>query len=449
MKKLLILLLIVPIAGICQTKEGLEICILSQELSSRFSNSTKADEALDKILSVVSLAKNFTLVPCDKINNAQAWSYKGERYILYDKAFMKAINSKTNNWSNLTILAHEVGHHLNNHTIDLTMLEIVSQKSKKLLRKQELEADEFAGNIMAKLGAPINEVLKIGEIFLDGDDTYSTHPSRSKRIASLTKGYNKGNIVVKEKIVYVESKKGISNIESLSTQSSDNNPVLKKLKAERVLVKCGDWFREDKKGYFTDDRGWHSFTKGEMIGQTNIFLYVPLLQVEYNDIGKPYDPDGELKSFDINEYARLNLFPNSSEYMPLVHFGFKEKGFVNINYNNPSKNPKPHKGTISLYYDFSIINSKGEVILNGTDEDAPRSRANENEYRKRKFFINSLKKGSKLLIKPSRLTIWDGNGYKPNRTYRTEKISDFNLKDIIFVYSLKGSSEAIPFKFTQ
>jgi Zn-dependent peptidase ImmA (M78 family) len=159
MKKLLLVLLFVPLVSFGQTKEGLQLCILSQDLSNNFSNSIIAEEGLNKILSVVSLAKNFTLVSCDKINNAEAWSYKGERYILYDKAFMKSINSKTNNWSNLTILAHEVGHHLNNHTIDLTMLKLVSAKSKDLKRKQELEADEFAGNIMAKLDAPLSEVL--------------------------------------------------------------------------------------------------------------------------------------------------------------------------------------------------------------------------------------------------------------------------------------------------
>lgn len=85
--------------------------------------------------------------------------------------------------------------------------------------------------------------------------------------------------------------------------------------------------------------------------------------------------------------------------------------------------------------------------MNGKDTDATRSEDSYDGYKKRKIFINSLKKGSKLLIKPSRLIIWDGTGYKPNYTYKTERIGTVDLKDIIFVYSLKGSSQAIPFKF--
>ena len=33
---------------------------------------------------------------CSEINNAIATTYKGIRYILYDKAFMRLINSRTN-----------------------------------------------------------------------------------------------------------------------------------------------------------------------------------------------------------------------------------------------------------------------------------------------------------------------------------------------------------------
>ncbi|WP_188616342.1 hypothetical protein [Cloacibacterium rupense] len=40
------------------------------------------------------------------------------RYIVYDKPFLDEIskNVKTN-WSNTMILAHEIGHHLNGHTL--------------------------------------------------------------------------------------------------------------------------------------------------------------------------------------------------------------------------------------------------------------------------------------------------------------------------------------------
>tara|TARA_Y200000002_G_scaffold371995_1_gene369303 strand:- start:146 stop:1525 length:1380 start_codon:yes stop_codon:yes gene_type:complete len=192
MKKLILLLLIVPMMSVGQTKEELELCFFAQTNS--FSSDNEADNALDRILGVIGASKNFVLTPCSEINNALATSYKGIRYILYDKAFMRLINSRTNDWSSLTILAQEVGHHINGHALDLTMYAggVVEAKSLAAKRKQELEADEFAGFIMAKLGAPLNQVESaIALISSDKDDTYSTHPSKSKRLNAVRKGYNK------------------------------------------------------------------------------------------------------------------------------------------------------------------------------------------------------------------------------------------------------------------
>jgi len=154
---------------------------------------SEAENALDKILNTIGASKNFVLTPCSEINNAAATSYKGIRYILYDKEFMQLINSRTNNWSSLAILAHEVGHHINGHALDITMYAggVVEAKSLANKRKQELEADEFAGFIMAKLGADLNSALSFTNIFTDKDDTYSTHPSKSKRVNAVRKGFNK------------------------------------------------------------------------------------------------------------------------------------------------------------------------------------------------------------------------------------------------------------------
>ncbi|MDB4152665.1 tetratricopeptide repeat protein [Flavobacteriaceae bacterium] len=44
---------------------------------------------------------------------------------------------------------------------------------------------------MAKLGADLNSALSFTNIFNDKDDTYSTHPSISKRINAVRKGFNK------------------------------------------------------------------------------------------------------------------------------------------------------------------------------------------------------------------------------------------------------------------
>jgi len=191
MKKLLILLLLVPIFSFGQTKDELQLCLAMQP--SNFMSDSEAENVLDKILNTIGASANFVLIPCSEINNAAATSYKGIRYILYDKEFMQLINSRTNDWASLAILAHEVGHHINGHSLDILLMaaDVVETKSLENKRKQELEADEFAGFVLAKLGADLNSALSFTNIFTDKDDTYSTHPSKSKRVNAVKKGFNK------------------------------------------------------------------------------------------------------------------------------------------------------------------------------------------------------------------------------------------------------------------
>ena len=195
MQKLIIILLFIPIVSFGQDygndSDALKLCTAFQTNS--FISDSKADNALDRILSVIGASKRFVLQPCDNINNAVATSYKGIRYILYDRDFMDSLDSG-DNWSNLFILAHEVGHHINGHSLDLVLYaaEVVEPESLANQRKQELEADEFAGFVLAKLGGPISAANQtISSISTNSDDSYSTHPSRDKRLKAVSKGYYK------------------------------------------------------------------------------------------------------------------------------------------------------------------------------------------------------------------------------------------------------------------
>ena len=175
-------------------KDAANLCIALQGNS--FSSDKAADNALDRILSVIGASKRFILQPCSEISNAVAVSYKGIRYILYDREFMNELNSNSNSWSSLSILAHEVGHHINGHSVDVILYatDAVDSKSLAEKRQQELEADEFSGFIMAKLGASLNQASGvIDNLSSNSDDSYSTHPSRDKRLNAIRTGYNKGN----------------------------------------------------------------------------------------------------------------------------------------------------------------------------------------------------------------------------------------------------------------
>ena len=181
-------------------KDALRLCSVLQ--SNSFSSNSAAEDALERILGTIGASKRFVLQPCSNTNNAVATSYKGIRYILYDPEFMNSLNYGSN-WGNLFILAHEVGHHINGHSLDLVLYAADAVESVSLAqsRQQELEADEFAGFVLAKLGGPIsaaNEV--ISKISNNSDDSYNTHPSRNKRLNAVTKGYNLG--IGKKAIVY-------------------------------------------------------------------------------------------------------------------------------------------------------------------------------------------------------------------------------------------------------
>jgi len=208
MKKLLLIFLCVPFIGFgqaCQygsSADASELCDFYQ--SRGFATYRNADIALDKILDVTGMAKRFVLKECNDISNCLATTYKGIRYILYDRDFMDAIATRTNSWSSISILAHEIGHHVNGHTLggETTLSES---------RQMEIEADEYSGFVMFKLGASLSQAQEAIRVYgSDKDDSYSTHPSRNKRLRAIERGYNKAKGQGSNNSIYTESNSELS-----------------------------------------------------------------------------------------------------------------------------------------------------------------------------------------------------------------------------------------------
>ena len=188
--------------------ESMRLCA-SLTSGSNFSSSTRASQGLDDILNSIGASKRFVLQPCN-VNNASAITIKGIRYILYDPDFMNSVTNYSD-WGNTFILAHEVGHHINGHTMDavLLMADVVDPQSLSERRVQELEADEFAGFVIAKLGGPLsactNVIYRISD---NSSDALSDHPSRNKRLAAVKRGYAKAQN--QEEISKDRSKKALA-----------------------------------------------------------------------------------------------------------------------------------------------------------------------------------------------------------------------------------------------
>jgi hypothetical protein len=136
-----------------------------------------ARAALDIIMKFTGLPQNFIIMSAD-IPNAAAIVYDTKRYIFYNPLFIQKIRNYTNSdWSAISILAHEIGHHLSGHTLD----NLGSRPSK------ELEADLFSGFVLYKMGASLDEATRAAQLV--NEYASATHPGRSDRIAAITKGW--------------------------------------------------------------------------------------------------------------------------------------------------------------------------------------------------------------------------------------------------------------------
>lgn len=147
------------------------------------SSSEAAREIIYSIVHSVGLKPNFEIREAD-IKNAVAISYKGRRFILYDAKFIQRIqHAAETDWAGVSILAHEIGHHLNGHTM------MGKGKDKPAL---ELEADEFSGFIMRQMGASLEEAQQAMKI-MASERGSSSHPGKKARLAAIEKGYIAAN----------------------------------------------------------------------------------------------------------------------------------------------------------------------------------------------------------------------------------------------------------------
>ncbi|WP_188767424.1 M48 family metalloprotease [Emticicia aquatilis] len=149
---------------------------------SQFSFRSKevAEKAVDEIVRRSGLKRNFYVMECPNTDNCFAAIQGQTRLIVYDGSFMKKANDLSkSDWGALSILAHEIGHHLQGHTI----IEGGSDPAK------ELEADEFSGFVMYQMGATLKDAqAAINKLTSDYDG--GTHPARPKRLAAIKKGFD-------------------------------------------------------------------------------------------------------------------------------------------------------------------------------------------------------------------------------------------------------------------
>lgn len=144
-----------------------------------FASSSEAKQYAQEIIRAVGLKPNFEVMPAN-VENAAAVVYGGKRYVLYNPTFINALVQKTGNkWAAVSVLAHEIGHHLNGHTV-------TTSGSHPAI---ELEADEFSGFVLRKMGASLADAQAAMKI-LAGQTASRTHPAQHDRLAYIAKGWH-------------------------------------------------------------------------------------------------------------------------------------------------------------------------------------------------------------------------------------------------------------------
>jgi len=141
-----------------------------------------AGEIIEMILETMGLQASFEVKKAN-VPNAAAVVYQGKRYILYNPSFIAAMNKAAGTpWASIAILAHEIGHHLNGHTLD----------GKGSLPAIELEADEFSGFVLRKMGASLSDAQVAMRIIASAKAT-RTHPAKNDRLMAIADGWNRAD----------------------------------------------------------------------------------------------------------------------------------------------------------------------------------------------------------------------------------------------------------------
>lgn len=147
------------------------------------SSSSGQRDVLREITEVVGLKPRFQLRATTEVQNAAAVVYGGQRYLLYNPQFVAAVNrAGRTDWAGISILAHEMGHHLNGHTL----------RPGGSNPADELEADEFSGFVLRKMGASLAQA-QAGMAVVSDEEASPTHPGRSSRLASIGEGWQRAS----------------------------------------------------------------------------------------------------------------------------------------------------------------------------------------------------------------------------------------------------------------
>jgi len=155
-------------------------------------SSNKAREIVAKILKQIGLPTEFDVRMGDIDDNValSTISPTFDKEIILNEKVVNRINfnGSWGDFEDIFIIAHEIGHHLSTNHVDFVESRLQS----------EVVADEFAGFVLNKLGASLNDI----SVILSSVDELGcdTHPPRNTRIMAASHGWENAETQKKDNI---------------------------------------------------------------------------------------------------------------------------------------------------------------------------------------------------------------------------------------------------------
>ena len=173
-----------PVAFVCNYT-GTRPPAISCDYNPQAASIGYAGRVVDRILKPIGLMQNFKVMECPDTRNCFATVLNGQRYIIYDAAFMQQLQDATEtDWTATSIMAHEIGHHLQGHTL----------QAGGSSHQKELEADRFSGFVLHQLGATLDESL-IAIRTIGAVQPSASHPGRAARLTAIQKGWSEADAI--------------------------------------------------------------------------------------------------------------------------------------------------------------------------------------------------------------------------------------------------------------
>lgn len=133
-------------------------------------------QAIASIRRALSVTARIDVFIAEQEDNAFATVAGGRKIIVVDVGFLEKLNQLADTeWAAIQVLAHELGHHIAGFVEDS--------------HRGELNADYWSGQALRRLGAA-RTAATAGILTVGTETDTSSHPSRSRRAAIISRGWD-------------------------------------------------------------------------------------------------------------------------------------------------------------------------------------------------------------------------------------------------------------------